>query len=184
MCWLLSHVRLLAAPWTAARQASPSYTSSCSLLKLMSIKSVMPSNHLILCHPFLFLPSIFSVRWLFTSGGHSIGASASVLPANIQGWFPLVLTGLISLLSKGLSRVFSSPLVQKHQFFSAQPSLWSNSHIRTWPFHSSELNLMVASHCWENGETWSRRVCHSHNFQQQKYKHRFSAVIHFSLCIV
>ena len=69
-----------------------------------------------------------------TSGGQSIWASvsASVLPMNIQGWFSLGLTGLISLLSKGLSRVFSSTVVQKHQFFGAQPSLWSNSHIHTW----------------------------------------------------
>ena len=67
----------------------------------------------------------------FTSGGQSIGASTSVLPMNIQGWFPLVMTGLISLQSKGLSRVFSSTIVQKHQFFSTQPSLWSNSHIST-----------------------------------------------------
>ena len=71
---------------------------------------------------------------LFKSGGQSIGASAlaSVLPMNILDWFPLGLTGLISLQSKGLSRVFSSTTVQKHQFFGAQPSLWSNSHIRTW----------------------------------------------------
>ena len=70
----------------------------------------------------------FSIMW------PSIGASAlaSVLPVNILGWFPLGLTGLISLLSKGLSRVFSSTTIQKHQFFSAQPSLWSSSHIRTW----------------------------------------------------
>ena len=76
----------------------------------------------------------FSVSWLFTSGDQSIGASASasVLPMNIQGWFPLGLTGLISLQSKGLSKVFSSTTVEKHQFFSAQPSLWSNSHIHTW----------------------------------------------------
>ena len=75
----------------------------------------------------------FPIRWLFTSGDQSIGASASasVLPMNIQGWFPLVLTGLISLLSKGLSRVFSSMTIGKHQFFSTQPSLWSNSDIRT-----------------------------------------------------
>ena len=68
------------------------------------------------------------------SGGQSIGlsASASVLPVNIQGWFPSELTGLISLLSKGVSRVFSSITIQKYQFFSTQPSLWSNSHIRTW----------------------------------------------------
>ena len=69
---------------------------------------------------------------LFASGGQSIEGSASVLPMNIQGWFPLRWTGLISLQSKGLSRVFSNTMVQKHQFFSAQSSLWSNSHICTW----------------------------------------------------
>ena len=76
----------------------------------------------------------FPVSQLFTSGGHSIGASAlaSVLPMNIQDWFPLGLTGWISLQSKGLSRVFSNTTVQKHQFFSTQFSLWSNSHIHTW----------------------------------------------------
>ena len=76
----------------------------------------------------------FSVTWLFTSGDQSIGAlaSPSVLPINIQGWFPLGLTSLISLLSKGLSRVFSSTTVRKHQLFGAQPSLWSNSYIRAW----------------------------------------------------
>ena len=76
----------------------------------------------------------FPMSWLFPSGGQSIGASAStsVLPMNIQGGFPLGLTSLISLLSKELSRVFSSTTVRKHQFFSAQPSLWSNSQIRTW----------------------------------------------------
>ena len=102
--------------------------------------SVIPCNHLILCCPLLLLPSIFpSIRVfsnekLFTSGGQRIGASASasasVLPMNIQDC-PLGLTGQISLQSKGLSRVFSSTTVQKHQFFSAQPSLWSNSHIHT-----------------------------------------------------
>ena len=76
----------------------------------------------------------FPMSQLFMSGGQSIGASssASVLSVNIQGWFPLALTGLIFLQSKGLSRVFSSTAVQKHQFFGAQPSLCSNSHIRTW----------------------------------------------------
>ena len=69
---------------------------------------------------------------LFGSGGQSIGASAPVLPMNIQDWFPLGWTGLISLQSKGLSRVFSNTTVKKHQFFGAQPSLWSSSHIRTW----------------------------------------------------
>ena len=77
----------------------------------------------------------FSVSWLFISGGQSIGASASasVLPMNnIQGWFPLGWTGWISLQSKGLLRVFSNTTVQKHQFFSTQPSVWFNSHIHTW----------------------------------------------------
>ena len=77
----------------------------------------------------------FLMSQLFTSGGKSIGAlaSASVLPKNIQDWFPLGWTGLISLLSKGLSRVFSNTTVQKHQFFGAQLSSQSNSHIHTWP---------------------------------------------------
>jgi len=76
----------------------------------------------------------FPVSQLFASGNQSIGASASasILPKNIQGWFPLGLTGLISLQYKRLSRVFSNTTVQKHQFFSTQPSLWSNSHIHTW----------------------------------------------------
>ena len=76
----------------------------------------------------------FPMSWLFTTGGQSIGASASasVLPMNIQDWFPLGLTGWISLQSKGLSRVFSNTTAQKHQFFGAQLSLWSNSHIHTW----------------------------------------------------
>ena len=79
-------------------------------------------------------PRSFPMSWLFLSGGQSTGASASasVLPMNIQDWFPLGWTGLFSLLSKGLSRVFSNTTVQKHQFFSAQPSLWSSFHICTW----------------------------------------------------
>ena len=76
----------------------------------------------------------FPMSQFFASGGQSIGvsASASVLPMNIQNWFPLRWTGWISLQSKGLSRVFSNTTIQKHQFFSAQASLWSNSHIYTW----------------------------------------------------
>ena len=110
----LSHVRLFATTWTATPQASLSFNISWSLLKIMSIVLVMPSNHLILCQSLLLFPSIFpSLRvfpmsWLFASGGQSIGASASasVLPMNILDWFSLGLTGWISLLSKGLSRVF------------------------------------------------------------------------------
>ena len=135
----LSHVQLFATPWTTACQASLSITNSWSLLKLMSIESTMPSNQLILCHPLLLLPSIFPasesfpMSQLITSGCQRIGASASasVLPMNIQDGFPLGWTGWISLQSKGLSRVFSNTTVQKHQFFSAQPSSQSNSHIHT-----------------------------------------------------
>ena len=104
-----------------ARLPCPSPNSQ-SLLKLMSIESVIPSSHLILCCPLLLLPSVFpSIRvfpmsLFFTSGGQRIGASASasVLPMNIQDWFPLGWTGWISLQSKGLSRVFSNTIVQKH----------------------------------------------------------------------
>ena len=127
---LLSRIQLFVTLWTAACQASLSITNSRSLPKPMSIKSVMPSNHLILCRPHL-LPSIFpSIRvfqmsQLFTSRGQSIGisASTSVLPMNTQDWSPLGWTGWISLRSKGLSRVFSNTTVQKHQFFSAQLAL-------------------------------------------------------------
>ena len=136
---MLSGVWIFATPWTAACQASLSITNSLRFLKLMYIDSVMPSNHLILCRSFScpqFPPASgsFPVSQLFKSAGQSIGtsASASVLPMNIQGWFPLGLTGLISLQSKGLSRVFSSTIVQKHQFFGLQPSLWSSSHIHAW----------------------------------------------------
>ena len=83
----------------------------------------------------------FPMCQLFVSGGQSPGAGASVLPMNIQGWFPLGWTGLISLQSKGLSTVFSNTTVQKHQFFGAQPSLWSNSHIHTWLMENPELWL-------------------------------------------
>ena len=124
----LGPVRLFATPWTATRQASLSFTVSQSLLKLMSIESVMPSNHLILIIPFFSClqssaaSGSFPLSQFFTSGGQSIGASASasVLPTNIQDYFPL---GLISLQSKGLSRVFSHTTVQKHQFFGTRPSL-------------------------------------------------------------
>ena len=127
-------------PWTAAHQDSLSITNPQSLLKLMSIESVMPSNLLILCRP-LLLPSVFtSIRvffpmsWLFKWGGQSIGASASALPVNIQSWFLLRLTGLISLLSKGLSRVLpyqSSPasILQHSALFMVQLSHLCIYHI-------------------------------------------------------
>ena len=127
-------------PMDCSIQASLSFTISQSLLKLTSIELVMPSNHLILCRSLLLLPSIFPSIRVFSNElalrirGWSTGvsASASVLPMNIQGWFSLGLTGLISLQYKGLSRVFTSTTIWKHQFFCVQPSLWSISHIHTW----------------------------------------------------
>ena len=127
----LSSVWLFVIPWTAARQASLSITNSWSLLKLLSVEPMMPSNHLILCHPLFPLPSIFPsiivfsiesvlrIRWpKYWSFNFSIS-----LPSEYQDWFPLGLTGLISLQPKGLSRVFSNTTVQKHQFLGAQLSL-------------------------------------------------------------
>ena len=144
-CYCCSVAKLcstLWTPWTEACQAPLSSTISQSLLAMvcfMSIELVILSIHPILCCPLLLFPSIipsfrvFSNELAFCTRGQSIGASASasVLPLNIQDWFPLGLTGLIFLLSKGLSRVFPSTTLQKHQFLNAQPSLWYNTHIRT-----------------------------------------------------
>ena len=126
--------------WTAAHQAPLSFTISLSLFKLMFIEPVMLSNHLIFCLPFSSCPQSFPasgsfpMTQLFVSCDQSTGALAlaPVLPMNIQGWYSLGLTGLISLMSKGLPRVFSSTTIWKHQFFGAQSSLWSNCHIHTW----------------------------------------------------
>ena len=136
----LSHVQLFATPWTAARQDSLSFTISWACSNLCPFSQW--------CHPtisssvVLFSSCLqsfpasesFLMSRLFASGGQSIGASASasVLLMNIQDWFPLGLTALISLQSKGLSRVFSNTTVQKHQFLGVRPSLWSDSHIDTW----------------------------------------------------
>ena len=137
--------------WTAACQASLSFIISQSLLKFISIESVKLSKYypLLPTSPFAFCLSqhqgFFPMSQLFPSGGQSIGASAtaSVLPMNIQDWFLLGLTGLISLLSKGLSRVFSSTIVRKHQFFSVQPSWWSSEHIHIW--------LLEKPQIWQDG---------------------------------
>ena len=140
-CWVTQSCLTLCDPMDCSMQVSLSLISSWSLLKVMSIELLMASNHLILCCPFSsclqYFPASGSLpmSWLFTSGGQSIGnsASASVLPMNTQGWFPLGLTGLISLQSKWLSRVFPSTRDWKHQFFSillgspffvVHPSLW------------------------------------------------------------
>ena len=145
----LSHVQLFAATWTAACQATLTFTVSQSVLRFMSIESVMSSKHLIVCCAHIILsqsfsaPGCFPMMQHFASGGQSIGASAlaSVLPMNIQGWFLLGLTGFISLLSKGLSKVLLQHKVQKHQFFGAQPALWSSFHICTWLLEKPQLWL-------------------------------------------
>ena len=137
---LLSHIWLFATPWTAAHQTSLSITNS------GAYSNSWPSSRW--CHPTIsssvapfssYLQSFpasgfFPSSQFFASGGQSIGvsASASVLPVNTQDWFPLGWTGWISLLSKGLSRVFSNTTVKKNEFFGTQRSLWSNSHIHTW----------------------------------------------------
>ena len=133
----LNHVWLFATPWTAALQTSLSITNCRSLFKLMSISqwchptissSVVPFSSCLQSCP---ASGSFPMSQLFTSAGQSTGVSASisVLPMNIQDWFPLGVTGLISLQSKGLSRIFSNTTVQKHQFFGTQLSFQSNSNI-------------------------------------------------------
>ena len=134
-----SHVQLFEIPCTVARQTSLSITNSRSLFKFMSIESVVPSNRLILCCPLLLPPSIFPSIRVFSS--ESVlhirwpmywSFSFNVSPSNeYSGMILLGCTGWISLQSKGLPRVFSNTTVQKHQFFSAQLSLQSNSHIHT-----------------------------------------------------
>ena len=134
----LSRVWLFATPWTAASQLL------CPSLSLGVCSNSCPLSHW--CYPTVS-PSVapfsscpqsfptsgsFLMSWLFTSGGQSIGASGSVLPMSIQGWFPLGFTGWISLQSKGLSTVFSSTTIWKYQFFGTQASLWPISHICTW----------------------------------------------------
>ena len=137
----LSRVQLFATPGIAACQASLSITNAQSSPRLTSIDSVMPPSHLILCHPLLLRPPIPPSIRVFSNEStlrmkwpkYSAPASASFLPKKSQGWSPSEWTGWISLQFKGLSRVFSNITVQKHQFFGAQPSSQSNSHIHTWP---------------------------------------------------
>ena len=131
-----------------------SFTVSWSLLKLISIESKMPSNHLILCHPLLLPPSIFLSIRIFSSESvllimwpkcFGASASVSVLPMNIQDWFPLGWTCLVSLQSKGLSRVFSSTTVQRHQCLSAQPFI----------MYLYQNELLILSVCvWGGAREW------------------------------
>ena len=149
----LSRVWLFAVPWPEARQAFLSITNSWGLLRFMSIESVISSNHpLSSPSPLAFHLSQHQGLFQWVSSlpqlGQSIGisASASVLPMNVQNWFPLGWTGLISLLSKGISRIFSNITVQKYQFFSTQPSWWSNSRICTWLLEKPKLWLYRLLH--------------------------------------
>ena len=132
---LLSCVQLFATPWTAAHQASLSITNSWSLLKLMSIESVVPSNHLILCRPLLLPPPIFPSIRVFSNESvlrikwpKNWSFSFNISPSNEQDWFPLGW--------EGCSRVFSNTTVQKHQFFGAQPSY--------------SPTFMSIHNCWKN----------------------------------
>ena len=137
----LSHVQLFAIPWITAGQASLSITNNRSSPRLTSIESVMQSSHLIFCHPLLLLPPIPPRIRVFTNEStlhmrwpKYWSFSFSFIPSKeIPELISFRWTGWISLQSKGLSRVFSNTTVKKHQFFSAQPSSQSNSHIHTWP---------------------------------------------------
>ena len=129
----LSQVRLFATPWIAACQASLSITNSRRLLKPMSIQSVMPSSHLILCHPLVLLPAIPpSIRVFSNESTQYWSFSFSISPSNEHPGLISFRMDWLDLQSKGLSRVFSNSTVQKHQFFSTQFSSQSNSYIHTW----------------------------------------------------
>ena len=137
---LLSPVSLFVTPWTAAYQASLSFTISQRLFKLTFIELVILSNHFILCCSPLLLPSVFpKIRILSNESALHIrwpkywSFSFNISPSNeYSDWFPFGLTGLIYFQSKRLSRVFFNTTVQKHQFFGVQPYLWPKSHIHTW----------------------------------------------------
>ena len=158
-CLVTQSCPTLCNPMDCDTPGFPVLRISWSLLRLMSIDSVMSSNHLILCRLLLLLPQSFlasgsfPVSQFFASGGHSIGASASasVLPVNTQGWFPLGWTGLISLQSKGLARVFSSTRIrkQKKKIFLIVSVREESYRLHTWP------SLCSWRIRWLDGE-WSR----------------------------
>ena len=138
MLLLYSYSVMSDSLWPHGLQTSLSFTIPQSWPKLMSIESMMPSNHLIHYHPLLLLPSIFlSIRVFSNESAFHIRWpeywSFSINPSNeYSGWFSFSIDWLISLMYKRLSRVFCSTTVQKHQFFSTKPSLWSNCHIHPW----------------------------------------------------
>ena len=154
----LSPIQLFVTPWTAACQASLSFTISQILLKFMSIESVMPSNHLILYHPLLLLPSIFpSIRVLSNELALRIKWpkywNFSISPSNeYSGLISFRIDWFDSLQFRGLSRVFSNTTVQKHQLFSPQPCLWSNSY----PYKA--LAVTKTDLCWQSSLCFL--ICH------------------------
>ena len=143
-CHELQHVRL-PCPLLSSGACSNSY-----LLSWWWHQTISSSVISFSCFQSFPASESFPVSWLFASCGQRIWASASApaLPMNIQGWFPLRLTGLISLHAKGLSRVFSNTAVQKHRFFGTQPSLRFNSHIHTW--HWKYHNFDYKDLCWQS----------------------------------
>ena len=150
----LSCFQLFVTSWTAAHQASLVivHTNPWRLLKLMSIESMMPPNHLILCRPLLPPPSIFpSFRVFYNESVLYIQrpkyCSFTISIQSFQ-WFPLELTDWIFLQSKGLSGVFSKTTFQKHQFSGAQLSLWSNFHIHTWLLKNHSFDKRDL--CWQS----------------------------------
>ena len=152
----LSHVRLFATPWIAACQASLSITNSRSLLKLMSIELVMPSNHLLLCHPLLLLPSIFPSIMVFSNKSvlhirwpKYWSFSFSISPSSEYSGLTSIRMDWLDLLAvQGTQRVFSNTTIQKHQFFRTQPSLWTNTHIHTW--------LLEKLQFWLDRSLWAK----------------------------
>ena len=157
---LLRHIQLFGTPRTAACQASGFFTISWSLLNSCSLSwwchtTILSSVTPFSCPQPFPASGSFPISRLFASAGQSIraSASASVFPMNTQIWFPLGLTGLISLLSKGLSRVFSSTIIKKNQFFSAQtltsiPDYWKKHSIDYMDFYQQMMSLLFNMLCW------------------------------------
>ena len=147
----LQHTRLLCPP-LSTRVCS----KSCPLNQWCYLIISSSATLFSFCLQYFPASGSFPMSWIFLSSGQSIGdlASASILPMNIQGWYPFWLAFLISLLSKGLSRVFSNTTIQKHQFYGPQPSLWTNSYICTWPQqHIEHLPMLIF---------WSHIFLHFH----------------------
>ena len=139
----LQHARLLCS------SLSPGVCANSCPLSLWCYLTISSSaTPYLSCPPSFPASGSFPMSWLFASGGWSTGASASVLPVNIQSWFPLGLTGLISLQSRGLSGVLSSNTIWRHHFC-PQPPLWSNSHIHTW--------LLERTYLWLDGPLSAKR---------------------------